>query len=130
MWDHQPKMTARAAAAPAAAVSNLGLNQMRSLLGYIWAREFFEDSGSASRGAHVFEAKHCAACHSAGANGAPKLPAADRSFTGPAMVAALWHHGPQMLDLMKSSNIVWPRFDGTQMADLIAFLNQKREKKP
>jgi hypothetical protein len=30
-----------------------------------------------------------------------------------------------MLDLMKSKGLAWPRFDGAQMADLIAYLNSK-----
>jgi hypothetical protein len=42
------------------------------------------------------------------------------------MVSALWHHGPQMLDGMKVKGIAWPRFEGAQMSDLIAFLNSQR----
>ncbi|MBI4876033.1 MAG: hypothetical protein HY822_15460 [Acidobacteria bacterium] len=39
------------------------------------------------------------------------------------MVAALWEHGPAMADRMKSKNIPWPRFSGTEMADLTASLH-------
>jgi mono/diheme cytochrome c family protein len=136
MWNHQPGMKAPNMAAKTTPTmpkppEHIELDEMQKLLGYIWAREFFEDSGNASRGARVFGSKRCATCHLAGTNGAPKLPAADRSFTGPGMVAALWHHGPRMLERMKSTNIAWPRFDGTQMADLIAFLNgDKHDRKP
>ena len=41
------------------------------------------------------------------------------------MISVLWRHGPRMLDQMKTKGIEWPRFDGTQMADLIAYLNVK-----
>ena len=41
------------------------------------------------------------------------------------MVSVLWQHGPSMLDQMKTKGIAWPRFEGTQMADLIAYLNTK-----
>ncbi len=134
MWNHEPRMERMAAAktAPATAANlpkppvHLDQDEMQKLIGYLWAREFFEDSGNASRGARVFEAKHCATCHLSGANGAPKLPAADRSFTGATMVSALWRHGPAMLARMESNNVAWPRFDGTQMADVIAYLNSKR----
>jgi ABC-type tungstate transport system permease subunit len=47
------------------------------------------------------------------------------AFGGAAMVSALWLHGPDMLDQMKTKGIAWPRFEGTQMADLIAYLNTK-----
>ena len=31
-----------------------------------------------------------------------------------------------MLSQMKTKSIAWPRFEGTQMADLIAYLNTKK----
>jgi hypothetical protein len=40
------------------------------------------------------------------------------------MVAALWEHGPRMLDVMNSKKIVWPRFSAVEMEDLVAFLNK------
>jgi hypothetical protein len=39
------------------------------------------------------------------------------------MVAALTHHGPAMLDRMQEKHIAWPRFSGSEMSDLIAYLN-------
>ena len=41
------------------------------------------------------------------------------------MISALWRHGPKMLTMMQQKNVAWPRFDGTQMADVIAFLNTR-----
>jgi hypothetical protein len=41
------------------------------------------------------------------------------------MVAALTHHGPAMLDRMQEKHIVWPRFSGAEMSDLIAYLNTR-----
>ena len=117
MWNHEPRMNNKSPA-------HFGLDEMQHLLGYLWAREFFVDSGDASRGARVFASKRCTVCHLAGVNGAPKLPAADREFSGAAMVSALWHHGPQMLAQMKSTGVAWPRFEGSQMADVIAYLNR------
>jgi mono/diheme cytochrome c family protein len=117
MWDHEPKMPA----APAP----LGLDEMREIVSYLWAAQFFQDSGSPSAGARVFRAKHCAACHNDAAGGAPKLSGSNDSFTAATMVAALWHHGPGMLDQMKAKGIAWPRFDGSEMANLIAYLNAR-----
>ena len=40
------------------------------------------------------------------------------------MVAALWEHGPGMLEVMNAKKIAWPRFTAQQMDDLIAYLNR------
>ena len=47
------------------------------------------------------------------------------AFTGIALVTALWHHGPTMLNRFHEKKLAWPRFDGTQMSDLIAYLNTR-----
>jgi mono/diheme cytochrome c family protein len=119
MWNHAPRM-----AAAGARFVKLKPGEMRELLSYLWSGQFFEDSGNPSTGRRVFTAKHCATCHENPTTGAPNL--AGRSFSGVTMVSALWHHGPQMLDLMRAKSIAWPRFDGTQMSDLIAFMNSAK----
>lgn len=121
MWNHAPKM-----AAAGAPLSKLESGEMRELLSYLWAEQFFGDAGNAGAGRRVFAAKHCAGCHE-GADG-PRLTG--RTFSGITMVSALWHHGPQMLEQMKAKNITWPRFDGAQMSNLIAYLNSGKDKKP
>ena len=103
MWNHEPRM--------AASPPQLSVAEMREVTSYLWAAQFFEDAGDPGAGRRVFTAKHGAACHEDSASGAPKL--AGRAFSGVAMVSALWHHGPQMLDRMKAKNISWPRFEGT-----------------
>jgi mono/diheme cytochrome c family protein len=113
MWDHAPKMKTQPA--------HFNPGEMRELLSYLWARQFFEDSGDAGRGKRVFAVKHCAECHGDPSTGAPKLTGG--AFTGITMVSALWHHGPRMLEQMKSKGVRWPRFDGREMSDLIAYLN-------
>ncbi|HUA86358.1 MAG TPA: c-type cytochrome [Bryobacteraceae bacterium] len=120
MWNHEPLM--------AASPPTLDLGQMRQIISYIWAEQFFEDSGSASAGARVFTGKHCAGCHNNPSSGAPSL--VGQSFNSAVMISALWHHGPGMLDRMKAQNVPWPRFEDHQMSDLLAFLNTGAQKKP
>ncbi|HLX46374.1 MAG TPA: c-type cytochrome [Bryobacteraceae bacterium] len=122
MWNHEPRM----AQTPA----QLDPVEMLEIVSYLWAGEFFEDSGKPTAGGRVFAAKHCTACHNDASSGAPALPSAGRSFTGAAMVSALWRHGPRMMEQMNGKHIAWPRFDGTQMADVIAFLNSAGRRKP
>jgi cytochrome c2 len=118
MWNHAPRMAA--AGAPAI---NLTPGQMSDLVSSFWAAKFFEDAGRTASGSRVFASKNCAVCHNDAASGAPRLPVAGRDFSGAAMISVLWRHGPRMLDLMKTKGLGWPRFNGAQMADLIAYLN-------
>ena len=118
MWNHGPAM--RAAGATAA---HFEPDEMRDLLSYLWARQFFENSGVATRGGRVFSSKRCQVCHSNPASGATRIAGGDRSFSAASMVSALWRHGPAMSEAMKKQGKPWPRFTGFEMADLIAYLN-------
>ena len=123
MWNHAPIMAA--AGAPA---STLAPGQMRDLVSSFWAAKFFEDAGRRSSGGRVFAKKNCTVCHNDASSGAPHLPGSStpgRGFSGATMVSVLWRHGPRMLDQMKTKGLEWPRFDGAQMADLIAYLNSQ-----
>jgi mono/diheme cytochrome c family protein len=117
MWDHGLRM-------PAATV-HLEPGEMREVLSYVWAAQFFESSGDAGRGKRVFAAKRCAECHDNTSSGAPSLAHGTRGFSGITMVSALWHHGPTMLALMLERKMPWPRFDAREMSDLIAYLNTR-----
>ena len=114
MWNHAAKMKQQ---------GELNQAEMSRLVGYLWSIQYFEDAGNAQRGKQVFAAKHCASCHAGG--GAPQIAGRGtvHSFT---VVAALWQHGPQMQAQMKQKNVAWPRFEGTQMSDLISFLNASK----
>jgi mono/diheme cytochrome c family protein len=115
MWNHEPRM--------AKAPPSLDAEEMRDLTAYLWAQPFFLDSGDAAGGRRVFAAKRCATCHDDAATGAPKLAGGRQTpLTGAAMVSVLWRHGPQMLEQMKAKGIPWPRFDGADMSNLIAYL--------
>jgi mono/diheme cytochrome c family protein len=118
MWNHGPAMRA-AGATPA----HFDPDEMRDLLSYLWARQFFEGSGVATRGARLFTSKGCQGCHANPASGAPRIARGDRSVSAASMVSALWRHGPAMLDALKKMGKPWPQLTGTDMADLIAYLN-------
>jgi mono/diheme cytochrome c family protein len=116
MWNHQPRM--------AAAPPQLTIGEMREIASYLWASQFFEDAGDVAAGRRIFTTKRCAVCHEDAASGAPKLTG--KTFNGATMVSALWRHGPSMAVQMTAKGISWPRFERTQMADLIAFLNSTK----
>jgi len=39
------------------------------------------------------------------------------------LMSAVWRHGPAMAESMRRNAISWPHFQGSEMADLIAYLN-------
>jgi mono/diheme cytochrome c family protein len=119
LWNHAPRMKTPPA--------RFQTNEMRELLSYLWASQFFTVNGNADRGKKIFSAKHCAACHDDPASGAPDLSKRAGSVNGSTMVSVLWRHGPQMLEQMQKKGIKWPRFESREMADIIAYLNSGKK---
>lgn len=115
MWNHQPLMKQPP--------PELTQDQMRQILTYVWAGQYFGAEGNAARGRKVFAEKHCAECHNNPSSGAPDLAKLNHTYTDITMVSVLWDHGPHMLDSMRQKGIAWPRFEAGQMGDLIAYLN-------
>jgi cytochrome c2 len=110
MWNHAPQMVQLP--------PGLSGDEMRRIVGYLWSIQFFDDRGSATRGKVVFEKKHCSSCHGQ----TVRRPTVVRPFS---MVAALWQHGPSMLQEMKRKGVAWPRFNGSEMSDVLAYLNSQ-----
>ena len=98
--------------------------EMRDIASYIWTLRLLDTGGNAARGKKVFAAKSCATCHDDASSGAPSLSGM-KDFTGVSMVAALWRHGPTMLERMQERHLAWPRFDEHEMSDIIAYLNAR-----
>ena len=114
MWNHQPNLPSPPA---------LSQEEMRQILSYIWARQYFRGSGDAARGKRVFAEKSCGSCHGQAGSPAPSLAKGKDAYSDITIVSSLWQHGPRMLETMEQRKAAWPRFTTEQMADLIAYLN-------
>jgi len=115
MWNHAPKMLQLP--------PDVSGEEMRRLTGYLWSIQYFDTPGDPGRGARVFTSKHCVTCHGAGGD-APKLEG--KALDSIAVVAALWKHGPAMLERMRQQNTPWPRFRNQELNDLIAYLRSRK----
>lgn len=120
MWDHAPLMLKNPATAP----QPVDVDDMRKILSYVWARQFFSTKGDAARGKRVFESQKCAQCHGAG-GGAPQIDRSTGPFSAVRMVSVLWKHGPAMEQRMQQKKISWPKLSSSDMANLIAYLNSR-----
>jgi mono/diheme cytochrome c family protein len=101
----------------------LTYEEMRRLVGYLVSTQFYEERGDLNHGKRVFASKHCGACHDDPSSGAPARSTMAGRMTSFDMVAALWKHGPEMLNRMRLKKISWPRFSGSEMADVAAYLH-------
>ncbi len=97
-------------------------DEMRRLVGYLVSLQFYEERGDLEQGKRLFEKKRCASCHDNPQTGAPPRAEMAGKMNSFGLASALWKHGPAMLDRMRQSNIPWPRFSGTDVADLTAYL--------
>ena len=109
MWNHSSSMKQS---------SELRPEEMKRLVGYIWALRFASEGGDAVRGAKVFAAKGCASCHTGGPgpNIAGQVP---DPYT---LIASLTQHAPGMLAKMQSNKQAWPVMKDAEMKDLLAYL--------
>ncbi len=107
MWNHSPKM--KQGATP------ISYEEMRQMIGYLWSAQFFEPRGDPAKGKRVFEAKRCSTCHSSNAPAVGTLPA---------MVSALWKHGPTMLATMEQKGVDWPMLTASEVSSLVAYLKK------
>ena len=122
MWNHAPMMHRRGGSLP-----RLAPGEMPDLIAYLFLQQYFYEQGDAGRGKRVYESKGCASCHEGKrAAGAPDLAATTQAYTPISMAGAVWRHGPGMRDALRAQGKEWPRFQDSEMTDLLAYLNSRR----
>ncbi len=81
--------------------------------------------GNPNAGRGLFRTKGCAACHGSdarGGRGGHDLASVELRSSAEAIAAAMWNHGSLMNDAMEERGSGWPEFEGSEFADLVAFL--------
>ena len=116
MWNHAPKMREQA--------KELTADEVREILAYAWAQQFFQPKGNTAKGGKLFAAQ-CGSCHNDRSSGAPDLMAKKGTFNSVTMLSALWRHGPQMIEKMENQHKVWPVLNAADMGNLISFLGSR-----
>ena len=125
MWNHAPAMLQRGREAGIAPPQLQG-HEMTDLRTFLASLRYFEPAGSPLIGERVFSERGCAACHGSMAEGTkmgPPLKATAEAYTTVSFSAALWRHGPRMIDRAQEYGLTWPTLKATDIGDLVSFLN-------
>ncbi len=81
--------------------------------------------GNPKNGRALFERKHCSDCHIGEGKRKriePGLLKLDVKKGVTDVASMMWNHGQIMMELMQKESIEWPRFEGNEMADIIAYI--------
>ena len=125
LWNHAPAMAARnrerGGARPLLTAVESG-----NPAAYLYTLNSFDRPGDAPAGRRLFTEKKCVACHAVGGGGGTVGPALDalKAYGTPiAFAAAMWNHAGPMAAAMAERGITRPTFSGSELHDLIAFIN-------
>ena len=98
---------------------------IRSFMGATTAPPIPHSLGDPVNGRRLFEAKGCDRCHSVrgvGGDLGPDFADLDFDYSATQIAGRMWNHGPEMWEIMKRENMVFPEFEEGEMADIIAYL--------
>jgi cytochrome c2 len=131
MWNHGPAMQARQAAQGVPIPTFQG-REMADIQAYIRRASTLRhrevvllEAPSPAAGERLFAGKGCVRCHGPNGRGTrfgPDLRTATQRLRVSEIAGVLWNHSFQMSAAMRVRGFEFPRFQGTQMADVIAFL--------
>jgi len=131
MWNHGPAMQALQARRGVPIPTFIG-REMADLQAFIRHNSSFGNRDlvlhkppDPNLGKRLFGSKGCAGCHGADGRGtavAPDLRTATQRLRVSEIAGQLWNHSAQMSRVTLVQGVAFPRFRGTEMADVIAFM--------
>ena len=131
MWNHLPSMEEQMQTT-ASRPPHLTGKEMVDISTFIRqvnpkaAREkIYMSPGNPKKGKQLFAQKGCASCHVTSGSkegAAPDLTHSNLRKSVLEIAAVLWNHGSEMLKVMHDKKMEFPRFEGSEMADLMAYL--------
>lgn len=98
--------------------------EIEGIVAYLYYVHYFDPKGESARGEKIFSDRGCSHCHAgraAGGGKAPSLSDFPRDLSPIFLAKTLWNHGPTMQARMTQAGIGWPRFEETEIMDLVAY---------
>jgi cytochrome c2 len=124
MWNHSPEMSRRMLEEEVAR-QQISPQELTDILAYVLALANTDRAGDPARGEQVFAKKRCTECHEVAElpeKASPSVQQLSVSASPVRMAAAMWNHGPTMLDKMTEAGMSWPVFEDDEIVDLLAYL--------
>jgi cytochrome c2 len=134
MWNHAPRMWERMRK-ERIAYPGLCNEEMAHLFAFLYTARYVDEPGDVPRGHRLFHIKSCVRCHSVrkiGGTAGPDLAAVPGINTPIRWAQAMWNHAPAMEAGVQKQHLSWPKFEGREMNDLLAYVQnissgQRRE---
>ena len=128
MWNHAPRMWGRMEA-EGIPYPNFSTREMANLFAYLYTARYVDEPGDTARGRLLFTQKSCSRCHALGGEGGhlgPDLKDLGAVDTPIFWAQSMWNHAPAMEAHMRQLNLPWPRFEGDEMNNLLAYIREER----
>jgi cytochrome c2 len=101
--------------------------EMAHLFAFLYTARYVDESGDKERGQRLLDTKGCTRCHVVGGVGGqigPDLSTTAGVDTPIRWAQAMWNHAPEMEVRMQELHIGWPKFEGRDMNDLLAYIRE------
>lgn len=124
MWNHAPKMWERMREWKIT-YPPLSDSEMAHLFAFLYTAKYVDEPGDATQGFGLFRTKGCIRCHGVRGNGGeigPDLSKLEGVDTPIRWTQAMWNHAPAMEASMQKLGLQWPKFEGREMNDLLAYV--------
>lgn len=125
MWNHSPEMGELIQQPSGMAL--FSEQEMKDFIAFIYFLKYLDEPGETAKGAMVLKQNKCLSCHSAGEKRQKAAPKLDKvkNYANPFILAQdMWNHGIKMHAEISAAGIPWPKFEGSDMVDLFAYLKQ------
>lgn len=126
MWNHAPAMWKRMQAEKIPA-ANLSESDIKNLFAFLYLVRYMDEPGDAAKGQRLLAAKGCTQCHAVRGEGGTRgpdlanIPGVDTPIE---WAQTLWNHAPAMDAGIHEFGLSWPRFEGPEMSDLLAYVRE------
>ncbi len=127
LWNHFPRMN-EAFRQENLQRPTLTTDEARKLIAFLYFLNYFDKVANSEVGEKLFREKNCIRCHSVGGKGGDVGPALDKyqgEYAAPMITAALWNHGPKMMQKMLARHVPRPTFEERDVIDILAFIREK-----
>ena len=126
MWDHAPTMW-EVMQQENLRVPAMTEGEVSDLFAFLYIVRFMDEPGDPAQGQQLFKSKGCIRCHAVRGQGGkigPDLAAISGVDTPIEWAQTLWNHAPAMEKNIDKVGLAWPRFEKTEMNDLLAYMRE------